>query len=179
MTYDWTKERVAFALDQWNGGRSASDIAAALPENPSRSAVLGKLNRLGALKSSSGRVVTRSNRKIKVVAGKVRCGAKSVTGINGFKRVALKDEALPADPPPPPVKPKMLSLSDLENHHCRFPFGTGPYHFCGHDAVPGQSYCEHHYRIVWKPIPPRKVKAQDETVLRMAAARKVIFEGVE
>lgn len=37
-----------------------------------------------------------------------------------------------------------LSFDDLGRHHCRFPYGDGPFTFCGHRKAPGSSYCAPH-----------------------------------
>lgn len=36
-----------------------------------------------------------------------------------------------------------IAFLDLEPHHCRFPYGDGPFTFCGHPKVQG-SYCTPH-----------------------------------
>ena len=47
----WTDERIARLARLWSEGISAAGIARALGDGISRSAVLGKLQRLGLLKS--------------------------------------------------------------------------------------------------------------------------------
>jgi hypothetical protein len=46
--YDWTAEAIDTAKTMWDAGASAREIAEALPGNPSRNAVIGKLHRLGS-----------------------------------------------------------------------------------------------------------------------------------
>lgn len=42
------------------------------------------------------------------------------------------------------IEPLHLSIAVLEPHHCRYPYGEGPFTFCGHDKFSG-SYCAAHY----------------------------------
>lgn len=42
------------------------------------------------------------------------------------------------------MKPRHLKLEALEPNDCRWPFGDGPFTFCGHPKAFGSSYCEHH-----------------------------------
>lgn len=42
------------------------------------------------------------------------------------------------------VAPMHLNLVDLKAHQCHWPFGTGPYTFCGRKKFPGSPYCEAH-----------------------------------
>lgn len=45
----------------------------------------------------------------------------------------------------------MKTLVELEDNDCRFPFGEGPFLFCG-DPVQGKSsYCAHHHAICYSP----------------------------
>ncbi len=43
------------------------------------------------------------------------------------------------------VSPRRLSLTELEPNDCRFPYGDGPFTFCGHPKMEGQSWCESHF----------------------------------
>lgn len=56
------------------------------------------------------------------------------------KPTAIKPAAV--SPAGPPLN---LSLNDLEPHHCRWPYGDGPFVFCGHPKDEG-SYCAYHAR---------------------------------
>lgn len=45
------------------------------------------------------------------------------------------------------VVPLHLSLLDLEPAQCRWPYGGGPYTFCGCHAFDGGPYCEPHQAL--------------------------------
>jgi GcrA cell cycle regulator len=63
-----------------------------------------------------------------------------------MQRVAmLKAEPVSANTPPIGAK----SLLDLAPDECRWPFGNGPYTFCGCRAVAGLRYCAGHARIAY------------------------------
>lgn len=51
-----------------------------------------------------------------------------------------------------PVKKDFLSLTDLDNHTCRWPIGDPKdenFHFCGKKVRLGQTYCEEHSAIAY------------------------------
>lgn len=53
------------------------------------------------------------------------------------------------------VTPLHIGFADLEDHHCREPYGDGPnYTYCGHRAI-GSSYCVAHIRINYRPADTR------------------------
>lgn len=45
--------------------------------------------------------------------------------------------------------PRHVSLADLEAGECRFPYGDGPFTFCGCEAIPGKPYCLPHHALTW------------------------------
>jgi GcrA cell cycle regulator len=120
----------------WAAGLSASEIAEALGGDVSRCAVLGKVMRLG--------LTHRKSPKFK--PGPPRPKAT----IRRPPVVALSPSP-PPSPPPPPLeqKPRMrrLQLLQLNEHHCRWPFGDPhrhPFYFCAADRRPGDAYCAFH-----------------------------------
>jgi hypothetical protein len=40
--------------------------------------------------------------------------------------------------------PALITVLDLKAHHCRFPFGEGPFHFCGKHRREKFPYCSEH-----------------------------------
>ena len=51
-----------------------------------------------------------------------------------------------------PAKKEFLSLTDLDNHTCRWPIGDPKdenFHFCGKKVRLGQTYCEEHATIAY------------------------------
>lgn len=56
------------------------------------------------------------------------------------------------------VTPLNIPFSDLGERECRYPYGDGPYLFCGHPAQADSSYCPAHHRLCWmKPISRRSM----------------------
>lgn len=51
-----------------------------------------------------------------------------------------------------------IKLEDLKNSQCRYPYGEGPYTFCGHPVGDNLSYCTEHHKICHKTIKPGLVK---------------------
>jgi GcrA cell cycle regulator len=49
------------------------------------------------------------------------------------------------------VIPRHLSLLELMPRQCRYPYGEGPFTFCGHPTRPGVSYCPGHQDLVAGP----------------------------
>ena len=54
------------------------------------------------------------------------------------------------------ITPRRIAFADLEPEHCRYPYGEGPYRFCGHVRRPGSAYCPAHADLVAGPeaMPP-------------------------
>ena len=123
MSETWTLERTKSLIELWANGLSAKQIAERL-ELSSRSMVIGKVRRLD--------LPTPEKKLAWTVKRQARAKAINVAKI-APKTIEhhATDEAL------------HLSLIDLEPGQCRFPFGDGPFTFCGHPIVAG-SYCGLH-----------------------------------
>jgi len=57
----------------------------------------------------------------------------------------------PPVPLPPPLLARNLDIMQLKDGDCRYPYGSGPYTFCGLATQPGSSYCRYHHRACWVP----------------------------
>lgn len=141
----WTDEVVEELKTLWAEGHSASTVAAMLGAQ-SRSAVLGKLHRMGL----SGRsTVIRSRCHVRSTKRK----PESLQKPRISKRRKIHEL-----PPTQEFKPVTggVSFNDLEAKHCRFPITgeeTREHLYCGCDKLLGLSYCEHHARIAYQPTP--------------------------
>jgi hypothetical protein len=123
----------------------------------SRGQVSGKLFRLGLTKPTTR--VSDEERK--------RRQRVSRSQYNMRKKLQRKERkaAWLADPnykPPRPVyQPKPVtdlseialhfSFADLKPYHCRYPYGQGPFTFCGHGKADGSSYCAPHKLLCTEP----------------------------
>ena len=127
---DWPAEHVA-ALKEYIAAGSFQEIATMINQrfgtNYSRNAVLGKANRL-KLKSSHAR--EKSGKRPKQA-----------------KRRDIRPRAAPPIAPVEPYEPRRVGLLDLTSHDCHFPFGDGPFTFCGCPVATGKRYCAEHVRI--------------------------------
>lgn len=45
------------------------------------------------------------------------------------------------------IDPRHLSLIELESNDCRWPYGDGPFTFCGHPKFQDGPYCGAHYHL--------------------------------
>ncbi len=157
----WPDARVEALKRAWREGLSASQIAARLGGGLTRSAVIGKLHRLGVSggrKPSAPRIATAPSLPL----GKV---ARSTPA-----RLELRwPEPLLDAPPPilssgaPPTVPGPKYLRDMSPRECRFGLGdpglgNGAYQlFCAAPTT-GHAYCAHHHAIAI--LPPKSLKEQ-------------------
>lgn len=129
----WTLEREQLAQELWADGESASYIAARLG-GVSRSAVIGKLHRMGLANNRLNPHRTHVSKLRAPRAAPTRAD-ETAGGVSLSPPVV----APPSDPVP---------LEALEPGMCRYPFGDhAPFTFCGApvcDAI--SSYCEKHDR---------------------------------
>lgn len=151
----WTEERVALASDLWLKGLTAGQIAEQLGGGLTRSAVMGKVARLGLTRSDE---VVRLNRK---VATARQLAGRGVTSPKPARIRAPREfrQRLPEAPLPPeqPHDGDVVPLEAADAHHCRWPIGTpgeATFGFCGRDKARG-SYCAAHARIAYQPAPAK------------------------
>lgn len=55
-----------------------------------------------------------------------------------------------------PPAPKHLDITDLTATACRWPYGDGPFTYCGQTKVTGRPYCEYHCSIAYTKVAVRK-----------------------
>lgn len=170
----WTHARTEKLRELWAADQSAAQIAAEL-RGVSRSAVIGKVHRLG--------LPSREPRKNPIISRKARRGDKNNGGglawkLKQFGRKALKR---PADPKPAKLLPiteyqgapsLSLSLIDLELFQCRW-ITSGERDqslFCGHPSRLPRGYCEAHHALAYvqSDTQPRRQKP-DYHLYRRAA----------
>jgi GcrA cell cycle regulator len=159
----WTNERVALLKQLWADGLSASQIATKL-KDVSRSAVIGKVHRLGlAARVTTSRVRTarpRSNialfpaRSPQAQYGAFTNPAPKPAPQPHERKAAIVMplRALPdLDEPAPEGRLKLL---DLKDGMCHWPIGDPKeegFHFCGRRRSLATPYCEHHAAIAYNP----------------------------
>ncbi len=124
----WTQEAIDLAREYAADGLSATEISVLLPIEKSRCAVIGKCNREGIpLKGNNRRppqVVTERKRAFELPA-------------------SMEPEGTGA----------LVTFMQLEQHHCRWPFGEGDkLMFCGARKKEGSSYCVKHRKKSVSPV---------------------------
>ena len=157
----WSDDRVEQLKKLWEGGLSASQIAAELG-NVTRNAVIGKVHRLGL----SGRAKSPSSaaprqRKARPAAQHMMRVSRPVSRGNTALAHAFEVE-LEADPIAyDNVVPmsQRLSLLELNEATCHWPIGdpsSSEFFFCGGKALASLPYCAHHSRIAYQPTGDRR-----------------------
>ena len=143
--FPWTREQVERLEALWREGHAARAIGLAF--GVSRSAVLGKLSRLGMLGKPRIRLPAVRLLKTEQVS-KPRIKPPQKPQMRPNKRPLPPPEPYQA-PPPPPLPPiGRFSLLDLRHNSCRWPNGERPdYRFCGMPRVGESSYCSEHHAV--------------------------------
>ena len=163
---EWNDERIEALTKMWREGLSASQVARQLG-GVSRSAVIGKVHRLGI----AGRdAPTRPNALGGRPATRVRVSA------GGLLRPAT-----PRPAPTPRLAPRIVfevvataSIQSLTTHACRWPIGEpdkDDFGFCGRLITGAGSYCAGHASMAVrrrdKPMPSKEI---ERIVTRFAEA---------
>lgn len=132
--------------EMFNAGVSTSRIAATLCLefncSITRNAVIGKANRLG-LTSPNGAGIEDYNKKRQTKQAISRRARE-------FRPKTVAASPLPEAPVTAAI-PRHVSLMDLKHGECRYPFGDGPFTFCGCGVFGGSSYCAPHMVLCAKP----------------------------
>lgn len=160
MTYSppWPDERVDRLRKLWEGGSSGAQCAALINWefscNITRNACVGQANRRGFIQPNGTNNKARAYR-----ARAPRPKAKRPHKLTRLiSELAVRDRAkVQTTQPVAPVMssevepvPRHLSLFELKDTYCKYPFGESPYiTFCGHPSEPGLSWCGFHKKIVW------------------------------
>ncbi|RJF70894.1 GcrA family cell cycle regulator [Rhodopseudomonas palustris] len=149
----WTDERVAQLTRLWEGGLTASQIAAELGQ-VSRNAVVGKVHRLGLsgrpIRPASGAPRPRRAETTRPVRWTPQTAPRRTAAPPFAAVAAAVDPAIDAARVPPGQR---LSLLGLDDSNCHWPFGdpaTHEFFFCGGRALPGLPYCAHHVRLAYR-----------------------------
>lgn len=144
----WTEDRIEKLKKLWADGHSASVIADRI--GVSRSSVLGKVHRLklsGREEARREPVKRKAYTRVRPVPPPKPRAPKPVPVFGAQPPQPL--------PPEPPGVATVMSLVDLEPHHCRWPIGD-PRHagfgYCGAEKVAGVSYCAGHMVRAYRQV---------------------------
>ena len=148
----WTKERVELLQKLWLEESSASLIAAELG-GISRSAVMGKIHRLGLCGSRPHASRVKQQPKPRPAGPReYRLATIGSTALRAEPKTATEREPEIFKPVAVPVA-KMLTVAALTQHTCKWPFGDsreGGFRFCGHDTLEGVPYCRYHMTVAYR-----------------------------
>ena len=140
---DWNEERTATLRKLWLEGMSASQVARQLG-GVSRSAVIGKVHRLGitvrevpARQRASGRTASRAQPRARPVR-------EATTAPRQALRLVELAEMAPTS-----------GILGLSTHSCRWPIGNpdaNDFGFCGREKTARGSYCDDHARGAFRRL---------------------------
>jgi len=138
----WTDDKTEALKSMWADGCSGGEIADSF--GITRNAVCGKIHRLGLplRQTHNGRWYKKTSEEIE--AAKRRKNGRRKERRHAMQATITKPIGRPRPTVCEEVVPRHLILAELEPHHCRWPYGTGPYTFCGLDQYEGSSYCLGH-----------------------------------
>ena len=135
MAEQWTGERVERLEKLWHAGWSAAKIAVDFGAF-SRSAVLGKVHRLGLPSRERPAACPRPMPKPRT------------------ERIKPRDprplEILARKATPPQPEYVCVSIDELKPHHCRFPLGDSPVMYCGQQKIENSSYCAYCHSVCYR-----------------------------
>lgn len=128
MTFKWTDERIGCLKQMWRSGLSCSKIARSLGDGLTRSAVVGKIHRLGIAERSA---IPADVKRWVVVPEKLTCKAA--------EQIVRQSEASG----PPSLR---IPLAEIGPDQCRYIAGDVRIDAtcCGHPVKPLTPWCPYH-----------------------------------
>ena len=163
----WTDDRVEQLKKLWEGGLSASQIAAELG-NVTRNAVIGKVHRLGlsgrAKSPASAAPRQRKARPERHLMRVARPVSRGNTALAHAFEVEFDPDPIAFDNVVPISQ--RLSLLELNEATCHWPIGdpaSSEFFFCGGKALTSLPYCAYHSRIAYQPAGDRRRQPPKQT----------------
>jgi GcrA cell cycle regulator len=145
----WTEARIETLRRLWaRGDFSCSGIAEEMGDGITRNAVIGKIHRLGLTGKIYGAIRTYIRRTPEQIEATRRAQNERRRERRRSQRVTIVK---------PPVNLEALrcveviplgkTLLELGPNDCRYPYGDGPFTFCGQPQFKGSSYCGGHFGL--------------------------------
>lgn len=152
----WSDADEAELLRLWNDGLSAGVIEKRL-KNRTRSAILGKLDRLGVLKDSGHQTVSTVAPPLrKSTKFKEEPKPRRPRDQFGNKMSGLGEDKKPLSSPAWSPLPGSVPVGLMERTGCCFIVSRdSPFLYCDRPTEKGVSYCTHHIQVM-KPKPQDK-----------------------
>lgn len=158
----WTEENVATLKRMWEAGDGGTAIADHFTRQGyacSRNACIGAAHRAGFQTPNKDRSLRASKAAAtkRFRADSHRTESVRKARIAAIKRkVGVTDRATKQVPVPTTApEPMHLTLMELTEHTCKFPYGDKPFTFCGHPKDVVVPYCSWHQRMTWVPARDR------------------------
>jgi GcrA cell cycle regulator len=154
MAFDWNDKNLETLRQLFRERYTASEIAEKLGDGLSRNAVCGKLSRLGLTRGLTVRHA-REAPQPKPKASTVPVGSlafKVIRSIKAKHNGTDAPDALYIVHDAADVVPLHISLLELTAETCRWPYGDGPFTFCGCQKISDGPYCYSH-DFLSKPAP--------------------------
>ena len=150
----WTDERIELLRRLWSEEFSASRIAAELG-GVSRSAVIGKIHRLGLQGRGQPTISVKRQCKPRASQGGRKSWRTSSIGNTALKAAPDVLGRPAIQPFLPQVVPlaKKLTFAKLTERTCKWPIGDPrgeDFHFCGHDSLEALPYCRYHAGVAYR-----------------------------
>lgn len=157
----WTDNRVEEVRAMWHEGQSFDAIAYLLGDGISRSAVAGKLHRMGIKRGKPKRIIRPRQKRERYTYAE---GMKpervqrfhppkpNINTINA-RPMPRPPEKLKGEPFVAPMAARKTCMQ-LTPGDCRWPYGhvgEPGFFFCGAPAFPDKPYCAAHCRIAYRP----------------------------
>ena len=169
----WTDERVAQLKELWAAGHSAKVIAGNMG-GLTRSAVIGKINRLGLPipeKKLRSVGLRRPPRDKRISEKRLKRTNRLVFSHKSRNFVLVPDFSF--QDLAPPAKSLGLTLFQLKDGQCRYASGGDdgePFLFCGQPVQEGSSYCPACHARCWVKPHKRTERGIEWFANRMAGA---------
>ena len=139
----WTDSKLEQMKYAWHKGSTGEAIALML--GCTRNAVLGKLNRLGLLRSPI------RPRPVMTAPAETQTVVKPPI----LRKRINPDAAVDPNSPKPQSLDTLAAVLALQSRNCRYPIGSPSqpgFHFCSEETVEGRSYCPEHLQLCVAPI---------------------------
>lgn len=149
----WTRERVDRLAEYWAQGLTGAAIGDLI--GASRSAVIGKANRLGLAERRKRKEPGAQSRQPRANKAKRRRAAPTSNNARANSRSGNRPirPRIKADPKTKEPASLDIALIDLEAGQCKYPHGDGPFLFCGHSRDPpttsGRGGMGRHWPKAW------------------------------
>ncbi|WP_309630349.1 GcrA family cell cycle regulator [Brevundimonas sp.] len=145
-TYAWTDARIGRLKTLWLEGRTAAQIAGELQNGISRSAVLGKVHRLGLSAGRPGRPAVSQAAAPRPRIGRAMAGPAD--------RGAAGPASVPAEQAPD-LPTGGLTILTVRRGQCRWPYGDpaqAGFSLCGRPVARG-AFCIGHAAVGYRTPP--------------------------